>query len=140
MRDGDPNYHALDKYYPEMCEQAEDFLANGKSFAALAGELDIAEQTVYEWQKKYPDFDRACKIGKAKGQAWWENQGDSNMENKNYNATMYIFKMKSQYKVKDGSEPIKQDYPQSHLLFGMEGNEHKSLVERVLGDAKERGE
>lgn len=49
--------------------------------------------------------------------------------------------MKSQYKIKDGSEPIKQDNTtNTHMLFGMEGSEHKSLVERVLGDAKERGE
>lgn len=140
MRDGDPKYHALSKYYDDFPERAHQFLSYGKSFAALAGELDVSIESIERWRKEKPEFNDACNRGRAKGQAWWEEQGDSNMENRNYSATMYIFKMKSQYKVKDGSEPIKQDPISTHMLFGMEGSEHKSLVERVLGDAQQRGE
>jgi Helix-turn-helix domain len=141
MRDGDPNYNALDKYYPDMCKTAIEFLAKGKSYAALAGQLEIAEQTVYAWQKKYPDFDRACQVGKAKGQAYWEQVSDDNMYNKEFCSTRYIFKMKSQYKLKDGSEPIKQDAPTTPaVIFGMEGKEHGELVERILQGSIDRKE
>jgi hypothetical protein len=113
----------------------------GKSYAALAAHLDVSQNTLDNWRKAYPAFDDAVSRGRDKGQATWEQESDDNMNNKDYSSVRYIFKMKTQYKLRDGTEPVKQDNAiNTHMLFGMEGSDHKSLVERVLGDAEKRGE
>lgn len=132
MRDGDPNIHALTVYYPEMCKTAIEILGKGKSYAALAAALEISQRTILRWRQTYPEFEEACEIGKDKGQAWWEEDSDVNMANKDYSSVRYIFKMKSQYKIKDGTEPVKQDAPGPQIIFGMEGKEHKALVESII--------
>ena len=134
--------HALNKYCDDYPQAAIAFLGKGKSYAALAAHLDVSQRTLDNWRKAYPDFDEAVERGRDKGQAYWEQDSDDNMHNKDYSSVRYIFKMKSQYKLKDGTEPVKQDNntTNTHVLFGMEGSEHKSLVDRVLGDAKDRGE
>jgi hypothetical protein len=133
--------HALNKYSDDYPEQAIAFLAKGKSYAALAAHLDVSQRTLDNWRKAYPDFDDAVERGRDKGQALWEQDSDDNMQNKDYCSTRYIFKMKSQYKVKDGSEPIKQDNTtNTHMLFGLEGEQHLDLVKRVMSGSQERGE
>lgn len=126
--------HALSIYEDRFTGVAIEVLGKGKSYAALAAELGICLDTVETWRKKYPEFAYACKVGKAKGQAWWEENSDQNMENKDYSSVRYIFKMKSQYKVRDGTEGNKQDnqQPTAHILFGMEGDKHRDLVERIM--------
>lgn len=61
------------KYDKAFCEQAVAFLAHGYSVAALAGELGVSKQTLYNWQDEHPEFFDAVKRGQAKAALWWEN-------------------------------------------------------------------
>lgn len=133
--------HALSKYEEDFPERATEYLAKGKSFAALAALFDISEDTLMNWRNSRPDFDDACKRGRAKGQAWWEDNSDANMDNKDYSSVRYIFKMKSQYKLRDGNEPSAQP-PGINLtaLVGIDGSEHTDLVNQIVSDARNRGE
>lgn len=133
--------HALSKYEDNFTDIAKEILGKGKSYAAVAAALDISLDTVERWRKEYPEFEEACKRGKAKGQAWWEDNSDANMENKDFSSVRYIFKMKSQYKVRDGTEPNSQNQGINiHAVVGMDGQEHNGFINQVYSDAKARGE
>jgi transposase-like protein len=138
MRDGDKTIHGLNAYYDDYPEKAIAFLAQGKSYAALAAYLDVSQQTLDNWRKRYPEFDDAVARGKDKGQAWWEQDGDSNIQNKNYNATMYIFKMKSQYRVRDGSEAKGMQF--IGAVDASKNADAQELIDKAVAEAKARGE
>lgn len=54
------------KYEEWMCEEAEEYLAGGRTKRALAGHLSIAPDTLYAWMEKHANLSNAIKIGMAK--------------------------------------------------------------------------
>lgn len=83
--------------------QAYEYMAGDKSHAALAAFFGVTEQTIYRWKKEHPSFKEAVEAGRAAGQAFVEDEARQNMHDKSFNTSLYIFKMKSQYKVRDES-------------------------------------
>lgn len=61
------------KYKAEYCDQAIEFMADGKSVTALAGYLGVARSTVFKWAEENEQFSDALKTGQAKAALWWEN-------------------------------------------------------------------
>jgi hypothetical protein len=62
------------KYQPAYCNEAVEFLAQGYSVMAFAGEIGVSRDTIYEWCEVHPEFSDSIKIGKAKGARWWEDR------------------------------------------------------------------
>lgn len=62
------------KYSPAYCNEAIEFLAQGYSITAFAGEIGVNRDTVYEWAEQHPEFSDALKIGKAKTAKYWEDR------------------------------------------------------------------
>lgn len=60
-------------YKPEYCEAVIKCLGDGKSLTSFAAEINVARDTIYEWEKVYPEFSDACARARAKSGAWWEN-------------------------------------------------------------------
>ena len=52
-------------YDPAYCERAIEFMSEGYSVTALAGELRVSKDTVYEWIAAHADFSAAIKKGRA---------------------------------------------------------------------------
>lgn len=52
------------KYDPEVCYLVEHWTREGLINEEIAKRLGIAVCTLYEWQKKYPEFSEALKVGK----------------------------------------------------------------------------
>lgn len=52
-------------YQPEYAEQAYQQCLLGATDATLAEFFGVAESTIYEWKKQYPEFCEAIKSGKA---------------------------------------------------------------------------
>lgn len=140
MRDGDPNIHALNLYYPEHCAKAKEILSRGETLTSVAAELDVDRRTIETWRKKYPEFDWACTTGQAKGLSYWEKVGAQNLDNQKYNTTMYIFKLKSQYQVRDNDPPQQAQGLNVHAVLGIDGDKHESLKSHILNQAAVRGE
>ncbi len=83
-------------YDPAFCEQAVEFLKDGYSLAALAGELGVARSTVYLWADTHPAFSDAVKRGQAGAVLWWEKQNRNlAMGTGEGNATSIIFGLKN---------------------------------------------
>lgn len=49
------------KYKPEYCTQVVEFMGQGYSLTAFAAEIEVARDTVYEWESAIPDFSDAIK-------------------------------------------------------------------------------
>jgi len=62
------------KYRPGYCDVAKEFLSEGHSMVGLAGHLGVCRYTLYEWRKKFPEFDEAVSIGQAGAALWWEER------------------------------------------------------------------
>src|SRR5690348_5150752 len=109
------------KYKPEMCAIALQVLNGGESLTAVAAELNVTRETIYEWRDKYPDFDAACKQGLAKAQRDWESIGRKGAtgEIEKFSNAAWIFTMKNRFRADY------QDQPESKPISD-------SLVEKIL--------
>ena len=83
------------KYDPAFCDTARTFLADGYSVLALAGEIGVSLQTIYNWMDANPDFLDAVKDGQAAAGRWWEDRLRDIAEGKDGNATAAIFGLKN---------------------------------------------
>jgi len=64
-----------DKYKPEYCDLAFKILCSaGKTNTHVANALNCTILTIYNWRKKYPAFDEAIKLGKARGEVLWREK------------------------------------------------------------------
>lgn len=82
-------------YDPAFCERAVEFLADGFSIAAFAGEIGVARSTVYKWIDEHPEFSDAVKTGQAKAILWWERRNRDFALTGDGNATAIIFGLKN---------------------------------------------
>jgi transposase len=53
-------------YKPEYCDLAKEFMGQGFSLTAFAGEIDVSRETVYAWERGIPEFSDAIKVARAK--------------------------------------------------------------------------
>lgn len=63
------------KYKPEYCQKLIEHMALGYSYEAFAGKVDVAIDTLYNWEQLFPDFSEAKKEGKAKQRTKLEEYG-----------------------------------------------------------------
>lgn len=85
------------KYDPSYCEKVIEFLAQGYTIEAFAGEVSVAPSAVYRWQKEHPEFQESIKIGQAKGALVWERRLAAIATGKDGNATAVIFGLKNRH-------------------------------------------
>jgi hypothetical protein len=55
------------KYRPEYCDLAETILAGDNPWCEVARVLQVCENTLDRWKKKYPEFCSAYERGRAAG-------------------------------------------------------------------------
>jgi transposase-like protein len=61
-------------YKPEYDKIAEEKVSKGHSATAVAAELNVCRDTIYEWKKQHASFSDAIKRGVAKGQDFFEKR------------------------------------------------------------------
>jgi len=83
------------KYDPRYCDEVIDFLANGYSVTAFAGDIRVSRSTVYKWAEENEAFSDALKVGQAASALWWENRLRDTAEKGEGNATAAIFGLKN---------------------------------------------
>ncbi len=79
------------KYRKEYCITVPDMFSEGQSVLEVAVEIGVSKDTLYEWAKVYPAFSDALTRGRAISQAWWEQQGRTNLfDTEEYNSDTKI--------------------------------------------------
>lgn len=108
-------------YLPEYCEQVLQLGRAGKSVAQIAAALDVAKQTIYDWQDKHPEFLDAMRKARDLSQSWWEDQGQNGLEKSGFQSSLWAKQVscrfpddyrettRSEHTGKDGA-PIKHEH------------------------------
>ena len=61
-------------YRPEFCKRVVALMAEGRSLEGCAALLGVHPDSLYEWQKVYPQFSEAVRAGRAAATTFWENR------------------------------------------------------------------
>lgn len=94
------------KYNPDNNKNVITLMMEGASITEVAAFLDISRETIYDWiDEKSPrynrDFSYTIKKGLSLSEAWWEKKGRVNLENKDFNSTLWYMNMKNRFKWAD---------------------------------------
>ena len=97
------------KHRPDMCATIVGLMKQGASKAEVSAELGISRETLNQWTKpggEYfkQDISDAVKMGVAQSEAWWEKQGRTNLENRDFSATLWYMNMKNRFGWADKQE------------------------------------
>jgi hypothetical protein len=104
-------------YKEEYCKMLQDHLASGLMYESFAGELSISIETLYAWERDYPEFSEAKKIGWPKGYLHWDKinkavcsgmkttlKDGRVIDPKNIPVAIFIFNMKNRFKWRDNHD------------------------------------
>lgn len=94
------------KYRPEYCQGLIDHMSKGLSYETYSATIGTCRETLYAWEKAYPDFLNAKKKAFEECNIFWERMGMHGVMGKieGFNATMWIFNMKNRFKWTDRIE------------------------------------
>ncbi len=94
------------KYKPEYCQLIIEHLKGGKSIETFPATIDVSRDSIYEWEKKHPDFSYSIKKARMLSQDHYENLGYMGMTGliEGFNATVWIFIMKNRFGWRDKTE------------------------------------
>ncbi len=98
------------KYKPEYCELLIIHMAKGMSYEAFAGHPDVivSKQTLYDWEKEYPEFLDAKRKGFQLSQYVWEQAGSiATLRDKDFSWTGWYMNMKNRFRWRDKVETSK---------------------------------
>ena len=95
------------EYKPEYIEELLRYAQTGKSYRAFAGFIGVSHQTLYDWEKKHPEFLDAKQRFVSMSQDWWEEQAiQSLFDSTGFNTKVWTLYMKNRFGWK---EKIEQD-------------------------------
>ncbi len=81
------------KYKDEFCQMLIDHMSQGMSYETFGAEVDCGKTTLYDWEKKYPEWVEAKDIGFMKAQSFLEKRliaktSGSSIKQKNFDAKL----------------------------------------------------
>lgn len=135
------------EYRPEYCQALIEHMEKGLSFEAFAGALGVAKQTLYNWEKLFPEFVDAKEIGIGRARIFWENLGINHVVNqsesfgqgvsqsKSLNASVWIFNMKNRFQWRD-KQPDEVDVVVNNVSAKSD-EELDKRVQELLAKAQE---
>ena len=92
-------------YKPEYCQKLIEHGREGLSFDTFSAVVGVTRQTLYNWLKVHPEFERAKKEYEDVCKLWWEKAGNAMAVGKlQGNATTWIFNMKNRFGWRDKVE------------------------------------
>lgn len=69
----------------------------GASDVEIRSMLKISDDLWYRWLDEEPRFSRTIKEGRALCETWWQVNGRVNLENKDFNSTLWYMNMKNRF-------------------------------------------
>ncbi len=120
------------KYKKEYCALLIEHMKEGYSLDSFAGKVEVNQDTIYEWLKKYEEFKIAKEYGLSLSLLWWESKGMEGMTGRiiGFNPTLWIFNMKNRFKWKDVHE--------TKIELEVDYKKQITLINSTLGLANEK--
>lgn len=100
------------KFDESFLDITEKYLAKGKSVTQLAKHLNVSKSTVYKWAEENKAFSDALELGKEFSQAYWENELENMMYNKEVNSPLVKLYFANRFGWSDKTE-TKNDHTSS---------------------------
>lgn len=97
------------KYKPEYCEMLIEHMKQGFSYDTFCAVIDVHVDTLYNWEKLYPEYSDAKRKAVMMSRYSWEKMGIAGMTGKipGFRDATWKFNMQNRFKWSDNSE-IKQ--------------------------------
>lgn len=122
------------KYKLEFPDLLIQHLKEGYSYTSFASKVNVHIDTLYEWEKRHPEFSEAKEVGLTHSQAFWEDIGRKMALEGNVQA--WKFNMKNRFGWRD-KEPETQKAPQEIRLAYKLDSPPESIVIHVDKDDME---
>lgn len=86
-------------YKDSYCRELIDFMSKGYSYRAFAGEIGVHFDTLYTWERRYPEFSDAKKRGWVACLYYWEKLGIEGIKGSNgrLNSRLWIINMRNRF-------------------------------------------
>lgn len=123
---GRPTKYDPDKH-PQM---VVDTLRDGKMRCHLVSALEVGIDTIWNWEKKYPEFSKAIKDGLQLSQQWWIAQAREALflpKDLKFSAAPWIFIMKNVFGWTDKREIEQTESREIKVTFDMSGASTEDL-------------
>ena len=124
-----------EKYRPEMCATALELMRNGSSKKAVAAALDINRDTLYQWEKKYPELSDTIKKGEELSEVWWEEKARANIDNKSFNSVLWLMNMKCRFGLRD---TVPEQNVTNNIQYGVILLPQPKPLEEIIAAANQR--
>lgn len=85
-------------------DQVLSEMQEGASLEEIKTLLNISNDLHTRWMKDEEAYSETIKRGIELSKAWWMKQGRTNLENKDFSATLWYMNMKNRFGWKDKSE------------------------------------
>lgn len=82
----------------EEYKNVEEWMYNGKSFKQIARLLRLSRQSLYTMMERDERLLDTISQGKEDAEGWWEEMGQENLANKNFNYQGWFMNMKNRFK------------------------------------------
>ena len=76
-------------YRPEYCETVIELGKLGKSITQIAAKLDLDKATLLRWREEKEEFNTALTRALTYSQDWWEDQAQTGLTDRNFNAAIW---------------------------------------------------
>lgn len=129
------------KYKPIYCKMLVEHMAEGLSYETFAAKVGVCRDTLYDWEKVYPDFLYTKRQAMEISQLWWEKAGINGLYTiteigegnqrtvieKKINQAIWIFNMKARFHWKDEGKKLELPPPQERQVLTLEAKKQLLL-------------
>ena len=84
-------------YSASFCALVIDLGRLGRSRVQIAATLDICFHTLASFESKHPEFLQSMLRARELSQAWWEDQGQTGIWNREFNANAYRLQVTNRF-------------------------------------------
>ena len=90
------------KYLPELGAMIASAMSTGLSLEAAAASCGIGPRTVFDWQRRYPEFLQAIETGRARSLLFWEGRALALATGEAGNASIVALGLKNRSRAASG--------------------------------------
>ena len=92
------------KYEKAYCQEAIEYLAQGKSVTQLSAKIGVSKSTIYQWASEHSEFSDALLRGQELSEAYWETELVEMMRDRDVNAPLVKLYFANRFRWSDKQE------------------------------------